>query len=139
MKCSVFPGMAIGSIPKDIDEIHLVRPVKASLLGQIIEKRKIGKVSCSKSTFARLRKKHKRLLEEKGIGLVVENAAGRPIGIGMQKMLSVAEMVRDHRSYREIERTLGVPKSTVHYFAKTAQRAKIKSIGKILHLQQQYT
>jgi len=43
-------------------------------------------------------------------------------------------MRKDHQTLREIERVTGIPKSTVHYLQRYAQRAKIKNGKNIVYL-----
>lgn len=135
MKCAVWPKTVLTQIPLNTTELHLVRPLGLKKLKEILSKRKIAAISYSESTAKRLKEKTKKFLAEKSIALKISNQAGRPLSATLEKMLSVAEMVRDHRPFREIESTARVPKSTAHYWIRYAKRQKIRDKGKTLFLQ----
>ena len=86
------------------------------------------------SCFRRLSAKARRLLDSSGAEVVIEQARGRPISLPMEKIIEVAELHRDERTFREIEGITGIPKSTCHYLLKYAQRQKIGSGGKVVYL-----
>lgn len=134
MKCAVYENTELRQLPVDVTELHLARPIAAKKLKEFLEKRNIVAVCCSDSTAKRLKKKHFDSLSEKGIQLQIEQRRGRPIQLDLKKLQLVLEMVHDNRSLREIEKTTGIPKSTVHYLVKYADRGKIKSGNKIVYL-----
>ncbi|MFH0955096.1 MAG: hypothetical protein V1777_03245 [Candidatus Micrarchaeota archaeon] len=134
MKCAVWPNTALRQIPLNTTELHLVRPLSLKKLSEITAKRKIKAVSYSESTAKRLKAKTKEFLANHSILLSVSNQAGRPLSATLEKMLSVVEMVRDHRSFREIQDTTGIAKSTCHYWIRHAKRQKIRDNGKTLFL-----
>ena len=85
-----------------------------------------------KSAKQRLSTKAKETIKENGVEIVIETAAGRPINLPLEKIAEIVELHRDNRTYREIEQIIGIPKSTVHYIIKYAQRQKIKKGNKIV-------
>lgn len=135
MIAAVSPGSKLGDVPADAAELHLVRPVKSELISGILRKcSSLEKISLSKSCLRRMPVQSRQLLQHKGIALVEQNRPGRPIGLPLQKMLHALEMRKDHQTLREIERVTGIPKSTVHYLQRYAQRTKIKNGKNIVYL-----
>ncbi len=135
MKCAVWPSTGMQQIPRNTTELHLVRPLSLKKLKQIAKKRKIQTVYCGPSTEKRLRPKTRQWLTDQKIALVIQRTPGRPLAVSLSKMLSVAEMCRDHRSFREIQKTTGIAKSTAHYWVSQAKRHKIRFAGKTIFLQ----
>jgi hypothetical protein len=132
---SVLPETAPKEIPGDASKLHFVRPLKESLLKQILKKCPgLETVSMSKSCFERMPKKQLEMLKKKGISLERETRAGRPISMPLEKMQQALEMRKDFQSLREVERVIGISKSTVHYLEKYAQRAKVKNRGRVIYL-----
>ena len=86
------------------------------------------------SALQRMSAKTKKLIESRGAGIRIESARGRPLEISLEKVSEVIELHRDNRTYREIEKTLGIPKSSAHYLIKYAERQKIKKAGKVVYL-----
>ncbi len=134
MKSIVYASTDWKQLPLETNAVHLARPIAAKKLAKILEKRGIESVSCSESTARRFKKKHMELLQAHGISLQIEKRAGKPLQIDLKKMQLILEMVHDKRSLREIEKASGVPKSTVHYLIKYADRGKIKDGNKTLYL-----
>ncbi|MBU0636223.1 hypothetical protein KKE06_04320 [Candidatus Micrarchaeota archaeon] len=134
MKYSVWPQTKMNRIPKGTREIHLVRPLAMKKIQTICEKRPIENISCSQSCFKRLKTKTKKWTEQQNIRLDIQQHAGRPLKIPLKKMARVIELVKDHRTYREIEESTSVPKSTAHYLIRYAQRDKIKQNGSTVFL-----
>lgn len=114
------------------NKIHFSRPPKIAGLKAALEQ--TGTVFMPDSTFRRLSAKGRKMLDAKGAEVVIESAAGRPISLPMEKILQVAELHRDERTFREIEKITGIPKSTCHYLLKYAERQKIRSGGKVVYL-----
>ncbi len=114
------------------DKVHFSRPPRAAELCKALE----GTVTIymPDSTFRRLSAKARKLLDAKGAEVVIEEARGRPISLPMEKILEVVELHRDDRTYREIERITGIPKSTCHYLVRYAERRKLRKEGKVLYL-----
>ena len=134
MKCAVNEHTSPTKIPKDTTEIHLVRPIKKELLEEILSTRAIKKISMSDSCFKRLPAKAKARLKEKGIELSMEKRRGRALNVTMEKMLEIIELRKDYQSVRAIEKVTGVPKSTIHYLLKYADRGKIKKGSTVIYL-----
>ncbi|MBN1941550.1 MAG: hypothetical protein JW772_05205 [Candidatus Diapherotrites archaeon] len=135
MKYSVYPETRIEHIPKDTEAIHLVRPVKKDFLEKIIKKCKgLKRICMSNSCFHRLSPRARKSLKNQKIELRIETRRGRAIEIPFEKMLEIIEMQKDFQSVRAIEEKTKVPKSTVHYLVKYAQRTKIKKGSETIHL-----
>lgn len=135
MKISVKTLSDAKSIPQGTEEIHLVRPVKHNAINELLKKHSsLKKISLSKSCFQRLPEKTRKMLKEKSIEIRIESRRGRAIEIGLEKMLHVIEMRKDFQPLREIESVTGIPKSTVHYLVKYAQRQKVKKGKNIVYL-----
>ncbi len=135
MKYSFYPHTNAQNISSDTEAIHLVRPVKKEKLQKLLRKcPNLKEISLSISCEKRLSSEIKKFLKQKGIALLSEESRGRAIEISMEKMLKAIEMNKDRRPLREIEVTIGIPKSTVHYLVKYADRKKIKSGKETLHL-----
>lgn len=134
MKYSVWPETNAKKIPAEATELHLARPLGLKKLQALCANRPIEKVSCSDSSFRRLKSKTMEWLKKQGIEIQVQAKSGRPLKIPLHKMQEVVELVKDHRSYREIEKTLEVPKSTAHYLVRYAHRDRIKQNGTTVFL-----
>ncbi|MEM4662636.1 MAG: hypothetical protein QXM75_01285 [Candidatus Diapherotrites archaeon] len=135
MKISISKKSEIEKIPKNLDELHLVRPLSMKTLSEFIKEQKnLIRISLSQSTYDRLSLRAKKFLTESGIDLEVVSARGRPLEIPLTKMKQAVEMRRDHRPLREIEQVTGIPKSTIHYLEKYSKRKKIKKGSMIIYL-----
>lgn len=133
MKATFYPHQKIESVPIG-SPVQLVRPVKWTVLQDLVEKRKVPHFVLGKTTLARMGKKAKKLLKERGIPVKVEKSAGRPLETSPDMIKQVQEALRFHESYREIEKKLGVRKSTAHYLVAYALRKKIRKDGKVVQL-----
>jgi hypothetical protein len=134
MKCAITEFTEIEKVPKDITEIHLVRPIKKEKLDALLNKCRITKISLSTSCLKRLPSKAQKKIKEKGIQLSIEKRRGRALDFPLEKMLQMIEMRKDYQSIREIEKVTGIPKSTVHYLLKYADRGKIKKGSTVIYL-----
>jgi hypothetical protein len=134
MKYSISDHTIIDRIPSDTKEIHLTRPAKHELLEKLLKKCSIKEITLSKSCFDRIPKKTKEIFKDNGINLIIEQKRGRAIDIPLEKMLEIIELRKDFQSIREIEKLTGVPKSTIHYLVKYAERAKIKKGKQVVYL-----
>ncbi len=134
MKCAVNEKTTISKIPRDTVEIHMIRPIKKEKLEELLNTRKIEKISMSESCYDRIPKKGKKLLSDKGVEVFVERRRGRALDISLETMLKIIELRKDYQSIREIERVTNVPKSTVHYLLKYADRGKIKKGNTVFYL-----
>lgn len=135
MKYSINGDTNIASVPSDIEEVHIVRPLPRKKMEALLKRcKELRAISMSKSTYKRLSRKGLGLLKEKGIEIKIVEERGRAIGIPLEKMMQAIEMRRDFRPLREIEQVTGIPKSTVHYLAKYSLRRKIKKGKTIIYL-----
>jgi len=134
MKYSITEETNIDSIPRDTAEIHLVRPIKLEKLLALAARCPIREITLSTSCLKRLPKKTQKKLKEKGINFGVEKRRGRAIDIPMDKMLQIIELRKDYQTVREIEKITGIPKSTVHYLIKYADRGKIRKGANVVYL-----
>ena len=134
MKYSITEETNIENIPRDTEEIHLVRPIKRDKLISLVTRCPIKTITLSTSCFKRLPRKTQKKLKEKGISLSIEKRRGRAIDIPMDKMLQIIELRKDYQTVREIERITNIPKSTVHYLLKYADRGKIKKGANVVYL-----
>lgn len=135
MKYVVYPNTNIDRLPRDLGAVHLARPIKVKSLVKLFKKPKLTEISLSKSCAKRLSRKFKKMVREKGITLKEQSFRGRAIEIDMSLLPKLAEMRKDDRSYRKIEANTSIPKSTVHYLMKYADRTKIKKGKNIIYLQ----
>ncbi len=134
MKYAITEHTNIDSIPRDTTEIHLVRPIKWDNLNTLITKCPIKTITISTSCLKRLPTKTQKRLKDRGIQMSVEKRRGRAIDLPMDKMLQIIELRKDYQTVREIEKITGVPKSTVHYLLKYADRGKIKKGQNVVYL-----
>ncbi|HLC79382.1 MAG TPA: hypothetical protein VJG83_03035 [archaeon] len=114
-------------------KLHFVRAPTISQLQKAISQGS-AKVFMSRSSFGRLSAKARKILDNSALEIVLESVRGRPIEIGAQKLMEIIGLHKDDRTYREIEQITGVPKSTVHYLIKYAERQKIKNGDKMVYL-----
>ncbi|MFA5931357.1 MAG: hypothetical protein WC821_03525 [archaeon] len=134
MKYSITEETDIEKIPRDTAEIHLVRPIKKEKLLNLVSRCPIRTITLSSSCLKRLPTKTQKKLKEKGISLAIEKRRGRAIDIPMDKMLQIIELRKDFQTVREIEKITNIPKSTVHYLLKYADRGKIKKGANVVYL-----
>ena len=134
MKVAVTEDTDVKKVPKETTEIHLVRPIKKEDLDFLLKNRPIKRISLSSSCMRRLPVKAQKKIKERGIELVMEKRRGRALDLTMEQMLEIIEMRKDYQSIREIEKVMDIPKSTVHYLLKYADRGKIKSGSNIMYL-----
>ncbi len=135
MKYAVYPETSVTSIPRDADAIHLVRPIPFKRLGELMQRcSSVRELFLPKSCEQRLPKKTRDWLKERGIALRADSKKGRAIEVPLEKVSQLTEWKKDLKSYREIEKELGVAKSTAHYLVKYAVRTKIKKGNQIVYL-----
>ena len=138
MKASLYPGTKLSGLPSGIESLHLVRPVGRKKIASVLKRLPgIERISMSKSCFERTSPNVKKFLAEKEVGVSIRSERGRAISIPLEKMQSVIEMRRDFRPLREIEKTTGIPKSTVHYLVKYSQKKKVKNGKNVVYLTQE--
>ncbi|MBI4210387.1 MAG: hypothetical protein HY544_02680 [Candidatus Diapherotrites archaeon] len=114
-------------------KIHFSRPPRAAELERLVAG---GSATffMPRSCFSRLSSKARLILDKADAEVVIESVRGRAIELDMEKLMEVAELHRDHRTFRQIEEITGIPKSTAHYLVKYAQRQKLKGAGKVVYL-----
>lgn len=134
MKYSLYPETNTSSIPAHIQEIYLVRPVKHEKLLDLEKKIDLKKIFLSESCRKRLPERTKKFFENKGIELIMDQRRGRAIEMDLDKISQVNAMRNDFKSFRKIEQELGIPKSTVHYLVRYADRLKVKKENQVIHL-----
>ena len=115
------------------DKVHFSRPPTLAKLRSAISAGQ-GKFFMPASSFARMSTKARALLDKSGTQITIESYRGRPIEITVEKLREIIELHRDERSFRQIEQATGVPKSTVHYLVKYAQRQKLRKGERIVYL-----
>ena len=134
MKCSIRSSADIQKLPRDVEEIHMVRPLaRKAILALFKRCKNLGTISMSTSTYKRLSGNTKKEIE-KVAKLSIATERGRAIGIPLAKMKQAIEMRQDFRPLREVEQVTGIPKSTVHYLEKYSLRRKIKRGKTIIYL-----
>ncbi|PIU20876.1 MAG: hypothetical protein COT15_05265 [Candidatus Diapherotrites archaeon CG08_land_8_20_14_0_20_34_12] len=135
MRNIIYCEKDIANVMPDSDAIIFARPIKAKALMKLLKKCKhLKKICASKSCEQRLSSKVKKILSKEGISIHRESHRGRAIEIDMNDMKKIAEMRKDYRPLREIEKILGVPKSTIHYLERHSKKEKIKKGNKIYYL-----
>ena len=134
MKIAISEDTDVKKIPKDTVEIHLVRPIKKEDLDFLLKNRPVKKISLSSSCLKRLPKKAQAKIKERGIELSVEKRRGRALDLTMEQMLEIIELRKDYQSIRDIEKVMDIPKSTIHYLLKYADRGKVKNGQNIMYL-----
>ena len=133
MKYAIDDHTNIKAIPKDTNEVHLIRPIKKEKFEELL-KLSIERITLSESCFDRLPKKTKAQIKAADIELVTQKRRGRALDITLEEMLEIIALRKDYQSLREIERLTKVPKSTIHYLLKYASRSKIKKGNNIIYL-----
>jgi len=134
MKVAVTERTEIEKVPRDTTEIHLVRPIKKEKLDALLNKCPIGKITLSNSCLKRLPRKAQQKLKDKGISIILEKRRGRALDLSLEKIQQINELRKDYQSIREIEKVTGIPKSTVHYLLKYADRGKVRKGSTIIYL-----
>jgi hypothetical protein len=134
MKCAIDEHTIISRIPKEINEIHLTRPIKKEKIEELLKNKQIKKISISDSCYKRLPRKTREKLINSEVELTTEKRRGRALDISLEKMLQIIELRKDYQSIRDIEKITNTPKSTVHYLLKYADRGKIKKGNAIIYL-----
>lgn len=125
----------IGSLPVDLEQIHLVRPISAKKLKLAFERcRGIRTIGASPSVEKRLAPKARKILQEKGIVISRAHRAGRALNLDLSTVKQIADLKKDFLSLRKISERTGVPKSTVHYLLKKAKREKIRKGKNVIYV-----
>lgn len=126
----------IASIPRELEQIHLVRPISGKKMKEILAHcTNLQSISASTSVQKRLLPKTKEMIQKKDIQLVHAHRAGRALNLDLQKIKEIVDLKKDFLSMREIAAKTGVPKSTIHYLLKKAKRHKIKKGKHVVYVQ----
>jgi hypothetical protein len=113
---------------KKYKEYHLTRAISLKEFSKIQSK----KISCSPSTYKRLSQKVKQEIENKKINITIDKNLGKPLQNNPKIILETIKLYRQGKSYREIEKTLGITKSSAHYLVKKSKKTKIKKDSLII-------
>lgn len=135
MRYPVYPSTRADQVPADADGIHLVRPIPHATLVKIVEKTGLKEIHLAESCAKRLSRRTRKFLEEKGVRLVAGKKRGRVLSLSLEKIRQIIDLHQDDKTVREIGALTGIPKSTVHYLIKYADRSKIRFQGKTVHLE----
>ncbi|MFH0714627.1 MAG: hypothetical protein V1847_02830 [Candidatus Diapherotrites archaeon] len=134
MQYAIYPHTNLNALKVKTEEVYLVRPIGLKKMKELSEQVPLKRINLSKSCLQRLPAKTKEWLKGKGIALNIEDKKGRALGIGLETIQKINEWRKDGQSYRKIQEKLGVPKSTVHYLVRYAERSKVKQGKLTLHL-----
>ncbi len=135
MRYSVYGKTNVRRLPKGVEKIHLVRPIKFTKLQYLAEKKGVKEFSLSASTLKRLGEKSRKYLKEKNVSVKVENRRGRALELGFEKILKISDLKKDYLSLRKIEELTGTPKSTVHYLFRYADRGKVRKGSQTIYIE----
>jgi len=135
MRYPVYPKTRAEQVPANADSIHLVRPIAQQELERIVEKTGLKEIYLSESCAKRLGGKTRKFLEARGVQLIAKKKRGRVLSLPLEKIRQIIELHQDDKTMREIGALTGIPKSTVHYLIKYADRSKIRFQGKTVHLE----
>lgn len=114
-------------------KVHFVRAPKSKELEKVL-RNGVREIYMPKSAKERLSSKSKKLIKDNGATIIIQSARGRPLELSPQQISEVVELQKDHRTFREIEKIMGVSKSTAHYLIKYAERQKMKQGKKVIYL-----
>ena len=135
LKYSIYPSTSFSSVPKEVSKLHLVRPVSFKKLKKFLNNRSIEEISLSESTHKRLCRKSRKLLDAKNVQLIKDSRRGRAIELSFDTVLKINDYRKDYLSVRKIEELTGIPKSTIHYLLKYADRNKIRKGNQTIYLE----
>src|SRR3989338_8484731 len=135
MRFTMYPHTGLDGIPSSAEELHFSRPLSRKFVERVMARcPMLSRVTASSSSKKRMGKKVLELLNSKSVQIDIVQERGRAIEVPLEKITQAVEMRKDHRPYREIEKTTGIPKSTIHYLVKYSPRAKIKKDGRTILL-----
>jgi len=97
-------------------------------------KRGVKKFYLPKSAVQRLSFKVRKKIKDHHAEIIVESARGRPLELNIERITQIIELHRDDRTFREIEKITGIPRSTAHYLIKYAERQKLKRGKKVIYI-----
>lgn len=125
----------VGTLPSDLEQVHLTRPLSGKKLKLVIQRcPSIRTIGMSPSVEKRLAPGTRKWVNEKGISLVRNHRAGRALNIDLSQIKTIADLRKDFLSMREISKRTGIPKSTIHYLLKKAKRTKLKKGKQVIYV-----
>ncbi|MEK6970903.1 MAG: hypothetical protein AABW68_04430 [archaeon] len=126
----------VSTIPRDIERVHLVRPISGKKLKTVLAHcPSILEVGASPSVEKRLGPDAREMLRKKGIPIVRAHRAGRALHMDLETIRTIVELRKDFLSMREIQKRTGVAKSTIHYLLKKAKRTKVKKGKHVIYVE----
>ena len=126
----------IGSLPKETEKAHLIRPISHAKLRRLLVRcPHLNELGMSPSVEKRLTLESRALLQKKGIEMVRAHRPGRALNIDMNAIRQIADLKKDFLSVREISARTGVPKSTIHYLLTKSKRQKVRHAKKIMYVE----
>ncbi len=135
MQYAIREHTPISTLPKDLSEIHLVRPISAKKMAAVlVQCPNISYVGASSSVEKRLAPKTRDVLQKHRILVKRNHRPGRALNVDLEKIRLIADLRKDFLSMREIEAKTGVPKSTIHYLLKKAKRQKIHKGKNVIYV-----
>ena len=135
MQYAIRENTTVSTLPKDLSEIHLVRPISAKKMVSILQQCPgITLMGASASVEKRLSPKTREIIQKHRIHVKRNHKAGRALNIDLDKVRLIADLRKDFLSMREIETKTGVPKSTIHYLLKKAKREKIRKGKNVIYV-----
>ncbi len=135
MQYAIREHTPISTLPKDLSEVHLVRPISAKkMMAILVQCPGISMVGASSSVEKRLAPKTRDVLQKHHIHVKRNHRPGRALNVDLEKIRLIADLRKDFLSMREIEAKTGVPKSTIHYLLKKAKRQKIHKGKNVIYV-----
>lgn len=135
MQYAIRENTPVSTLPKELTEIHLVRPVSTKKIKGILQQCPgIDIVGISSSVEKRLSPKTREVLQQRRIKFVRNHKAGRALNVDLEKIRIIADLRKDFMSVRKIQEKTGIPKSTIHYLLKKAKREKIRKGRNIIYV-----
>lgn len=125
----------LSTLPGDLEQVHLTRPLSGKKLKLILQRCPGLKViGLSPSVEKRLAPEARKMLTENRISLTRNHRAGRALNIDLSQIKAIADLRKDFLSMREISKRTGIPKSTIHYLLKKAKRTKLKKGKQVIYV-----
>ena len=135
MQYAIREHTPVSTLPKELSEVHLVRPISAKKMLAILQQcPSLNMVGASSSVEKRLAPKTREVLQKHRIHVKRNHKPGRALNVDLEKIKLIADLRKDFLSMREIEAKTGVPKSTIHYLLKKAKRQKIHKGKNVIYV-----
>jgi len=134
----IYHNTPLSELSNKTEKLYLIRPVALKKIKSIKRKcPKLKELLMSQDSYNRLSKKVKNCLVEKEIFIKIEGMRGRAIEVSPRKLFEAIDLYNERMPLRKIGEKLGIPKSTLHYLLRYAQRTKLKDEhGKIVFLEE---